>query len=385
MANTLTNLIVDLYRNLDVVSRELAGFIPSVTLDSTVEEAAIGETVYSHVAPAATAANVTAANVVPDNGDQTFGTKTVTISKSRYVPVRWNGEETRQMNHASGLSNMQDSQMQQSFRTLINEMETDIASLNDQASRAYGDGGTTPFASTLADTAQLKKILDDNGAPPGDRSLVMDTTAGANMRILTQLTNLDNSGDGGSLLRQGILGNIHGFNIRESAQVEQTITSGTGSSATTNAAGYAIGATVITLASAGTGTILVGDVIRFTGHADQYVVASGDTDVSDGGTITLQEPGLRVAITTSATAIEVEEASTRSMAFSRDAMILATRAPAQPDGPTLAVESGMIIDPRTGMSFRLDVYPLYHSFKTELSIAWGFRNVKPEHTALMLG
>ena len=384
MANTLTNLITDLYRALDVVSRELVGFIPAVTLDSGVEEAAIGETVYSYVAPAATASNVTAANVVPDNGDQTFGNKTIAITKSRYVPIRWNGEQTKQMNHASGWSNMRDSQFQQAFRTLTNEMETDLASLNDQASRAYGDGGTTPFASSLADTAQLKKILDDNGAPPGTRSVVMDTTAGAAMRVNTVLGSVNTSGDE-NLLRQGILGNVHGFDIRESGQVEQLIASGTGASATTDNAGYAIGATVITLASAGTGTILVGDVIVITGDANMYVVASGDADVSGGGTITLQEPGLKVAITTSATAITVEEASTRNMAFSRDAMVLATRAPARPDGPTLDVQTEMIVDPRTGMAFELNVYPLYRSFKYELAIAWGFGNMKPEHTALLLG
>lgn len=386
MANTLTNLIADLYRNLDVVSRELVGFIPSVTLDSGVEEAAVGETVFSFVAPAATASDVTPASIVPDDGDQTFGNKTIAITKVRRVPIRWNGEETKQMNHSVGWSNMRDDQIQQAFRTLINEMETDLASLNDQSSRAQGDGGTNPFASTLVDTAQLKKILDDNGAPPGTRSLVMDTTAGATMRILTQLTNINQSGDGGSLLRQGVLGNVHGFDIRESAQVEQLVTSGTNNgSATTDTAGYAIGATVITLASAGTGTIIVGDVIRFTGDLNQYVVASGDSDVSNGGTITLQEPGLRQAIASSATVITTEEDSTRSMAFSRDAMVLATRMPAMPEGPTLATQVETIEDPRTGMAFQAAIYPLYHSFKVELAIAWGFGNVKPEHTALLLG
>jgi hypothetical protein len=374
-------LITDLYRALDVVSRELVGFIPAVTLDSGVEEAAIGETVYSYVAPAATAATITPANIVPDNGNQTFGNKTIAISKARYVPIRWNGDETKQMDHASGWSNMRDSQFQQAFRTLTNEMETDLASLNDQASRAYGDGGTTPFASTLADTAQLKKILDDNGAPPGDRSVVMDTTAGAAMRTLTQLSSVDSAGDS-TLLRQGVLLNVHGFNMRESAQVEQLVTIGdSDGNFVTDSAGYAVGATSIVLA-VGADEILVGDVIRFTGDTNQYVVATG---IDGPGTIVIHEPGLRQVIAASPIAVTSEEASTRNMAFSRNAMVLATRAPAKPNGPTLAVESEMIQDPRTGMAFELNVYPLYHSFKYELGIVWGFGNMKPEHTALLLG
>jgi hypothetical protein len=285
------------------------------------------------------------------------------------------------MDHASGWSNMRDSQFQQAFRTLTNEMETDLASLNDQASRAYGDGGTTPFASTLADTAQLKKILDDNGAPPGDRSVVMDTTAGAAMRTLTQLSSVDSAGDS-TLLRQGVLLNVHGFNMRESAQVEQLVTIGdSDGNFVTDSAGYAIGATSIVLA-VGADEILAGDVIRFTGDTNQYVVATG---IDGPGTIIIHQPGLRQALGTSAIVVTSEEASTRNMAFSRNAMVLATRAPAKPNGPTLAIESEMIQDPRTGMAFELNVYPLYHSFKYELGIVWGFGNMKPEHTALLLG
>jgi hypothetical protein len=77
------------------------------------------------------------------------------------------------------------------------------------------------------------------------------------------------------------------------------------SGATTNTAGYTIGATTITLASAGTGAIYVGDYVTFAGDTNKYKVATGDADVSGGGTIVLASPGLLKAIPTSATAITV--------------------------------------------------------------------------------
>ncbi|MCL5459753.1 hypothetical protein M3M33_14045, partial [Loigolactobacillus coryniformis] len=53
MANTLTDLAPDLYAALDVVSRELVGMIPSVTVDARVNQAAVGQIIRSHVVPAA--------------------------------------------------------------------------------------------------------------------------------------------------------------------------------------------------------------------------------------------------------------------------------------------------------------------------------------------
>lgn len=78
---------------------------------------------------------------------------------------------------------------------------------------------------------------------------------------------------------------------------------GTAVGATTDATGYAIGATTITLASAGTGAINVGNYIKFGSSSYAYLVTAGDADVSNGGTVTIAAPGLRVAIAASATAI----------------------------------------------------------------------------------
>lgn len=80
---------------------------------------------------------------------------------------------------------------------------------------------------------------------------------------------------------------------------------GTASGATTNAAGYGTGTTVVTLASAGTGTVLAGDTITFAGDPAYYTISVGDADVSNGGTLTFY-PGLQVAIPASTTAITVQ-------------------------------------------------------------------------------
>lgn len=384
MANTLTSLSVDLYNALDVVSRELVGFIPAVSSDMTYDRAAVGQTVRSPVAPVSTASDITPAVTPPNDGDQTIGNVSMTITKARRVPVRWNGEEIRRLdNNGARYNVILRDQFAQAMRALANEVEADLAALHIGASRAYGTAGTTPFASDLSDTAQVLKILKDNGAPTSDLQAVIDTTAGAKMRTLTQLTKANEAADT-SLLRRGVLLDVHGFALRESAQIK-TSTKGTAAGATTNTAGYAVGATTITLASAGTGTIVVGDVITFAGDTNKYVVASGDADVSNGGTITLAAPGLRQAIAASATAITVLNNAARNMAFSRSAIALATRAPALPQQGDMAADRMIVSDPVSGLSFEVSMYPQYRQIQYEVALAWGVAVVKPEHLAILLG
>lgn len=79
-------------------------------------------------------------------------------------------------------------------------------------------------------------------------------------------------------------------------------TSGTATGVTTDGTGYSPGVTTVNLAATGTGSINVGDVITFVGSGQQYVVTEGDTDVSNGGTISFT-PGLVVAIPATPTGI----------------------------------------------------------------------------------
>ena len=76
----------------------------------------------------------------------------------------------------------------------------------------------------------------------------------------------------------------------------------TASGATTDAAGYAAGVTTFTLAAAGTGALVVGDFFTLAGDLTVYTISTGDADVSGGGTIVFT-PALTTAIPASATAI----------------------------------------------------------------------------------
>lgn len=386
---TLTSLIPSIQEAMDVVSRELVGFIPAVSRDSTAERAAVGQAVVSPVVGAMAAEDLTPAAYAADTPNQTIGNVQMTISKARSVPFGITGEETKGLSNAGTLGSINVQRLAQAMRTLTNEVEADLAALHINTSRAYGTAGTTPFGTSgdMSDFAQARKILDDNGAPQSDMHMVLGGAAVANIR--GKMSTLFQTNTGGpqaeALLRMGALGEYQGLLLHNSAQVKEGVISGTGVSATTNTAGYAVGATVITLASAGTGTILAGDIITFAGDTNKYVVVSGDASTADGGSITIAEPGLRVAMSAAAKAITVIAASTRNMFFHRSAIQLATRAPAMPEGGDAADDVMMVTDPVSGLTYEFAIYKQKRQVRYEVNLAWGVKMIAPRHSGILLG
>lgn len=187
MANTLGTLIGPLYDTLNEVSREFVGFIPGVQRDNGVfTRAALGQTVTSPTVPQGQLVDIVPSNVPPNDGDQVFGNINLTISKSKSYNIKWNGEEMLALNNSGpGIDPLLADQFKQGFRTLVNEVEQDLALIAYRnASRAYGTPGTAPFgtAGDLSDFAQTAKILDENGAPALPRSMIVGSDAMANLR-----------------------------------------------------------------------------------------------------------------------------------------------------------------------------------------------------------
>ena len=386
MPNTYTNLVSDFYDALDVVSRELSGCILASGRDSTADRCALNANAARNpvVPVSAAAADVTPAMSLPSESNQTITNKGVQITKSRYVPFSWTGEDELALNSSGTFLTIQQNSIAQAIRTLVNEMETDLCTEAYQAaSRAHGTAGTTPFATgaALTDIPQTRKILVDNGAPQSDLHLIVDTSAGVNLRSHTNLTKANEAGTD-DVLRQGSLLDLQGMMIRESAQV-LTPTKGTGSGYLVDlVAGYSVGDTTVHV-DTGTGTILAGDVVTFTGDTNKYVVTTGFAGDGDGD-IVLAEPGLRQTLANNV-GVTIGDTATQNVAFHRQALQFATRLPALPSDGDIATFREVIVDDRTGLAFELAAYPGYRMNTYQVLAAWGKKAIKPEHMANLLG
>lgn len=379
--NTLTNLIPSLYAELDVVSRELVGLIPAVTLDASLARGKVGQVVYSPIAPVNTSASITPSMTVPAEADQVIGNASFNISKAKASKFSWDGEEVRGLNTGAGAQSVLRGQFAQAVRVLVNEIEADLASLQSSFSRAYGAATTTPFgtAGDFSDASNVLRILKDNGAPQSDNQLVLNTTAGAS--FLGKQGTYNTQGDS-NILRQGVFTTLAGMDVRESGQIV-TQTAGSFTAGTLTSAVRAKGATSLVTTADYSAGLAAGDVITLAHESDahKYVVQS-----ASAGAIVIAEPGLRTATAATGTvAITKIATSARNMAFNRSAIMLATRLPERPAQGDMAIDVTTIVDPRSGLAFEVSMYPGYRKMVYEVALAWGYANVKPEHTALLLG
>jgi hypothetical protein len=386
-ANTLTGLIPTLFAALDVISRELVGFIPAVTRNSSAARAAKDQTITYRVVPAMAASDISPAATPSDPSGVVLGTDTMTITKSRKVPFSWTGEEElslmnqTMLDGGAQIDGVLRDEFVQAMRTLVNEVESDLGALYVAASRAYGTAGTAPFgtAGDLSDIAQVRKILQDNGAPLTDLHLVLGSTAAANLRGKQNVLFKVNEAGTEELLRRGVLGQLQGFDLHESAQVKDH-TKGTGSGYLVNTGGgEAVGQTTITT-DTGSGTIVAGDVVTFAGTTHKYIVKTA----LSGGAFVLNKPGLLVAEADD-DAISVGNNYAANLAFARSAIHLVTRAPAMPKRGDAAQDVMEITDPVSGLAFQVALYPGYRQSIFEVGLAWGVKAAKSEHMAILLG
>lgn len=384
MANVLTNLAGDIYKAADIVGREQVGLISSVMMNDKGSEAvAVGDVVRSSFTRPVTSVNFTPSMTIPEGTDQTVDNKTLTITKQKMVPIPYTGEDKRHLNNGIGFETVYGDQIIQAIRTIVNEAEVDLYNeLTTQASRAVGTAGSNPFATTTDLIADARQVLLENGAPvmSAEMSVVLALSHGTALRKISSLQKVNESGNE-SLLRNAILLPLQGFNLKETGAASLR-TKGTGAGYTTNTAGYAVGATSITLIT-GTGTINAGDIVTFAGDTNKYVVATG---IGAPGTIVLGGNGLRQSIPAAATAVTVGNSFTGSIALHRNAGELVMRPVSGVGvGQDAATDAMMVQDPFSGLNFTVATYLGFGKQLITVSAAWGVKCWKGDFVAEIIG
>lgn len=383
-ALTLSSFAENMFRARDTVAREAVGFIPSVILNSEPVGVSINGTVNSlRTAEPTLNTSVTPAMTIPSADDQTVSTDTMTIGQVANVKIPLRGEDVRKLQNVGSYQQVVDDLFAQAFRVIVNQVESHCGTVaKEGSSRAAGTAGTTPFASNINVINSMRQILKDNGASvdDGGLSLVINTTAGTNMRNLTNLYKANESGSTDTL-RKGSLLALSGFQIRESAGVASH-TKGTGASYLVNQTGLTNKSTAITV-DTGSGTILAGDVLTFasgTGSGHNYVVGSALAS----NVVTLNRPGLRGNIADN-NAITVGNDYTANIGLHRSAMELVMRPPAMPVGGDAAADRMTLFDRHSGLVFEVALYLGYGMNMLDITTYYQAKVWKPEFVATLLG
>lgn len=379
----LDDLMPSLYVGVGKVAREMVGFIPSCAKNAEATRAAKGEKIIIPTGTAGALEDISEAMQTPSTNPGALGKTEMEITNAKVVPFYWTGEEQKGVANGGQYNKVIADQFSDALRKLVNAVETDLAKAAiEGASRAYGTAGTTPFgtAGDFSDFAQMAKILDDNGCPVTDRALVLSSAAFANLRGKQNLLLKVNEAGTDEFLRTGYTSPVQGFSIWNSAGLG-THTKGTGSSYVTNlASALAEGAKVIGI-DTGSGTVLPGDVVTFTGDTNKYMVNVG-TDAA--GNIEIGTPGLRKSLA-DGVAMTIGNDYVPSVAFHKDALQLIARAPAVPTVGDDAIDSTIITDPVSGLSFEVRVYGGYRKVRFEVGLAWGVKCIQPEFCGILLG
>ena len=357
------------------------GFLKAVNTNTSAEVAAKGDVIKVPIGKAGAMIDTPVGFAFPNAANSDVDSINMELQYSKTVPIDWNGEDQKSMMNSGAWGTVLAQQFADAFGQIRDAIEKSVADEAIKASsRAYGTAGTAPFASasSMADMANMKGILDMNKAPATGRSIVLSSPAETS--LLTNQTNLIKVNEAGSeqMLRQGIIMPVYGFNVRSSAQLEAH-TKGTGAGYVTNlTASLAKGAQEIAI-DTGSGTILGGDVVTFAGDTNKYVVSADGTTTR----VTIGEPGLRQALA-DGVAMTIGNDYTPSIALHKSAIALAIRPPKAPEEGDMMTRE-LVTDPYSGITFEVALVKGQRVVQYQVSAVWGVKAVNPAWIATLLG
>lgn len=383
MANDFSSIVDKIFARGFMALRENAIMSRLVNVDFSSEVAQQGQTINIPIPSAATADDVTPGPTPPAGQNSSPTIATVTLDQWKKSDMFVTDKEAREI--AEGGRQLQ---VSEHIRALVNSVDDYVMGLYTGIYGFAGSSGTTPFGSDLSEATAVRKVLNNQLAPPGMRRLVLNPDAEANalgIRAVQDASFRRNA----DTLTTGEIGALLGFGWYMDQNVTShtagTITTGLAAKSSTAQAAGLSSITATTAASTGACALLTGDIIHINGDSQTYVLTADATQASAATDVTLSiSPTLQVALSGDE-AITVESDHVVNLAFHRDAFALAVRPLAPADGFTGGHEIRNAADPVSGLSLSLEVSREYMRTKYAWSILYGATLARPELAARLAG
>ena len=377
--NTLTNVIPQLLAQGLLALRQMAVMPRFVNRGYDDMAGDKGSTIDVPIPSAIAVNQVSPSYVAPD--DAGAAPTKVSIALDQWWEAPFFLSDQEMMNAMAGTIPMQATE---AVKALANKIDSDLLGLYKNVYGVAGTPGTTPFSTDLSEFLLADQVLNDQLAPPDNRTMMINSRAKANALGLRAFQDASYRGD-----NAGIIGGQIGEKLGAMWALDQNIpqhTSGTypGSGYTVNGVNT-LANTTLNISGGAQGTLVAGDLINIAGWDQWYTVVSS----TGAGTVTAAviSPGL-VAATSGSEVITKKGTNAQkyrvNMLFQRDAFALAMRPFAGADPMGIGTFQSTV-DPISGLALRLEVSRQHKRTRFSYDVLYGFKCVRPELACRVIG
>jgi hypothetical protein len=367
--NTTTSVVDTIFAQSLLALRQYSVMPRYVNRKYDTAPGAKMSTISVPIPSAIAAVAVTPSYVAPDDAGTSPTKVDIVLDKWYETAFFVNDKEVQEV-----VDGVFEGQLSEAVKGLANQVDNDILGLYTGVYGFAGAAGTTPLANGLDEVAEGNAVLTRQLAPKGDRFFVMDSNAEANAVLLRPLQDQGWRGpQAGPTLQEGELGRLLGA-LWAVDQNIPTHTAGTWTDAGTTTGANAAGQGVVNL-TGGTGSILVGDIVTFSGADTQTYAVTAATGTAPTTQITVS-PNLVTAKSSTET---VTNKSTHvvNLLCHRDAFALAARPMEAADPFGLATGNRRsIMDPVSGLSLTMEISRQHYRTRIAMSSLYGVKLVR---------
>ncbi len=376
-ANTLANIAPTLLKEGLLALRENSIMASQCQFDVSKEAAKRGATINVEIPYAVPAQEV---DVSSANTPTPLIPTVVPVTLDQWYEATFSMSDKDLTEVENGIFPMSASE---AVKSLANKIDVNGLNLYKDVYGYHGSASATPDAT--ADITGSRKVLNDQLAPLGSRTLLLDSAVETKMLELAAFTSFEQVGET-TALREGSLGRKYGFDIHMDQNMPSHTRGAIGNGDMTVNGVNAVGATSVSIAKAvgASWSAVKGDLFTIAGFDQPYVITEDTTVTHNTNTSVPISPALKVA-TAGSEAITTIDSHSINLGFHRQAFCFVSRPLQVMNGLGSIIES--IVDPISGCTLRLEISrnATTKTIVWSYDILWGFKTIRPEMAMRLIG